>query len=122
MKKIFALMMVAMFANSTKANAATLHAASNEMTQKIYQNAKNNHKVVYETDAQGRVISKTSYRLNLATQEYIPMSRYSVTFEDGKARIMFAAWDSESQSFCKCQALQILNQSDYPEVFHLPKN
>lgn len=115
--------MMAMFVAPFTANAVAMKNNTSDAHQKevVFKKGQNQRKVVYQTDDQGRVVCKTSYYWNELFKTWDPMTRYSVLFEDGKTKVVFAAWNKDSHQFSNHQTMQIFDSSEFPIIFQLPE-
>lgn len=121
MKKYFVMMVMALMAGSMNVNAASVNAESKANVKKVYTNRKNLHKLEYQTDDQGRVVSKITYAYDDVKHTYVPLSRYAVTYENDKAYLIFAAWDSAEQSFSRHQTMKVYDSAEFPVLLQMPE-
>lgn len=103
-----------MSANNSKVNAGAPH--ESELHTYNYGNVK----VVYAVNDEGQVVSKTSYRLNAKTGEWIPNFIYQATYTGDNSTLSYSRWNKFSHKFNCGKQSQKVNEETLKMMMSLP--
>jgi len=133
MEKMFAaIIAVAMMCMSFNANAGEAPAKGEakssaqpaevtEMSDAQVEYESGDTKIIYFTDAQGRVTSKIHLSMNSLTGKWMPKKAYQVFFGADETIVTCARWNVESKAFNRNVQQARYSATEYPEIFKAHK-